>query len=47
MSSQIYPIERKRAAENFCENLMLGDSLLNHIAEPEGWIISNDNISLI
>ena len=21
---------------------MLGDSLLNHIAEPEGWIISNE-----
>ena len=25
-----------------CENLVLGDSLLNHIAEPEGWVISNE-----
>ena len=33
---------KKSAAENFCENLVLGDILLNHIAEPEGWIISNE-----
>ena len=33
---------KKSATENFCENFMLGDSLLNHIAEPEGWIISNE-----
>ena len=25
-----------------CENLVLGDSLLNHIAEPEGWVNLNE-----